>query len=161
MAPHGRGWESLLELQHDAYWKDGKAFVARCHHGSKVVKQGGTKQIIFDARGPVDFMGTVRGSHGISIAAEAKEVQSVRWHFSLLKPHQAAQLGATCYMGGAGLLLLAFRVDGARHGRLVLWSDVRERYRAGAKHLCMEETACRPFEGADWLPTFLEAWRQE
>jgi penicillin-binding protein-related factor A (putative recombinase) len=168
MAARGKGWESLLELRHDAYWREAQAFIARCHHGSKLVRRGGREEIIFDARGPVDFMGTVRWAptegneaQGVSIAAEAKEVNSKRWQFSLLKPHQAAQLGATDYMGGFGLLLLSFRVEGARNGRLVLWRDVRERYKAGEKGLSMDDSACRTFEGTDWLPNFLKAWRHE
>lgn len=103
----GLAWEVILERWHDAYRRDRRAVVLRCHPGVKMLAppdKGGVFRAAFSGEGPPDFVGVVAGR---GLVFDAKSTQAAKWPLAKLKDHQARDLSAWVANGGlAGLAVL-------------------------------------------------------
>ena len=104
-ANRGKIWERQLERYHYALQSSGRALVTR-NHPEVTVKRGRDGKIIgatFRKTGAPDY--TIL-SGGLTLMADAKSVQGLRWPLRLLESHQAQTLNAVEMHGGLGLLLV-------------------------------------------------------
>ena len=80
----GEQWERILDSYHHVYMKTGLARIFQCHPGVRMVERG---RIVYETEGPPDFMGFLRGGHGVIF--DAKEIKASRLPFAKIRPHQA------------------------------------------------------------------------
>ena len=157
----GKAWETQLCVWHDAYRRDGRAYVVKTNPSVKILSamgRDGTFRGAFGKAGPPDFIGTVKGR---TVVFDAKDTTKSRWPLSDLQRHQASDLEANHLNGGLSFVALRHQMVpyvvpwGPLGGRWLRWNQGHaKRGEASLDRAWLDEVATRMVSDG-WLSVVL------
>lgn len=161
LANRGKGLESALAVQHEAYALTGRAFVLRTSAPMRILRRlpkGGQFVAVFEAVGMPDYFAV---SGGRLFVFDAKEHAGSSFPFAALPEHQSRAFDAATKQGAtAGLVVRLPEVNAAwwvpwsaMAGKWWAWSKRTGRAAAGGASFDVEdldEYGAR-LSGLDWL----------